>query len=224
MEKIVKCIICLWLIFCLVSVASASPELRYDVEATLVRVSRGSDEIFRYPFDRPQHIHDVEVSPSGYYVYLWHSPKPPRRLKIFRLTDKKLVADFVPGYGGALLWTTGDKLMHTWGCGTACQSIRVYDIAGGILHEEVASGSELTEFGYYVVFATAGDWKSFGLKMYDVNSGRHHVLLPEIRDIPSNVVCLKDRVRVEFDEGPAETIDLKPFFDQALSPRAHEVD
>ncbi len=185
-----------------------SPLIAYSKDTRTLTVSNEGETQFEYHFDKPQHIHDMSVSISGYYAYVWHSSKPPRRLKIFRLSDSKIISDFVPGYGGAILWTKGDKLLHAWGCGSSCQSIRVYDVAGGILHQDVVSGHELTEYGYYLLYETSGDWKAAGLSIQDVVTGKRRHLLKQLPDLPTEIKCEPTQIVVIFDDLPSKTIPL----------------
>ena len=78
----------------------------------VVTLEREGKVVFRYAFDAPQHLYAVEESPSGHYLLVWHMERSPRRLKIFRIADGAMTADFVPGYGGGMQWTFGDRIFH----------------------------------------------------------------------------------------------------------------
>lgn len=161
--------------------ALTSAEVVVDREgrAPTVRVVRGDRTMFEHRFAGPQQICDAQESPSGNYLLVWHCDRPPRKLKIFRLTDGALLADFAPGYGGDLRWTLGDKVLHSWGSGTGCQNIRVYDVAGGLLHHESVTGHVLTSRGYFVTFPTLSVARDLRIRKFDVNLGRDIVLVEE---------------------------------------------
>ena len=156
--------------------ALSGVEVKQDRQKTVISVVRDGEHIFEYKFETSQHIYTREESPSGHYLLVWHMDTPPRRLKIFRLTDGVMVSDFVPGFGGRLQWTYGDKILHSWGCGTDCQFIRVYDIAGGVLHEESVTDHLLTPRGYYVVYP-ALKIVDQAVYTYNVNTGEKTVVL-----------------------------------------------
>ena len=40
---------------------------------------------------------------------------------------------WTPGFGGALRWVAGERLWHSWGCGTSCMQARLYDRSGATL-------------------------------------------------------------------------------------------
>lgn len=163
--------------------------LNKDHKPVIQVIDENGHSVFTYTFTIVQNIYDVQLSPSGHYLYLWHCQKNPRKLKIFRIQDGKMLADFIPGYGGELQWTKGDKLFHAWGCGTCCHMIRTCDITGYILHEEGGDGYLLTDQGFYITFP-AGSPEYFEggthlpVTVYDANDNTETTLLETAPFIP----------------------------------------
>lgn len=190
---------------------NVNAEVRIDKTSSVpvVSVVRQGKTIFEHRFKMPQEIHEAIESVSGQYLAIWHHDYPPRRLKIFRLTDGKMLADFVPGFGGNLMWTRGDKLLHSWGCGTNCQNVSVYDIAGGTLRNDTTTGHILTPDGYYLAFPTllAVDQT---IRKYDVNTNKETILYKDLPDIPQNIKIKKSTLVVQFIDHGELRISLDP--------------
>ena len=182
--------------FALITAAVVTADVVVDRDGKLpvIRVVREGKTVFEYRFKTQQHIYARKESPSGYYLLVWHMDYPPQRLKIFRINDGKMVADFVPGFGGQLQWTYGDKIFHSWGCGTNCQTIVVYDIAGGTLHSDAVSGIIMTSRGYYIVYPTVAP-TSLPVYKYDVNTGAKTILRDSLPTHPQSV-RIDDKVLV----------------------------
>lgn len=190
--------------------AAGAVSLDRSTETPVVRVTRGEKTVFEYRFETPQHIYGCEESPSGHYLLVWHMERPPRRLKVFRLTDGAMVADCAPGFGGRLQWTHGDKILHSWGCGTNCQNVCVYDITGATLHEENVTGHILTRRGFYIVFPTVHVAARKGVYKYDVNTGRATVLLDPVPAIPIKVHIDEDTLIIRCDGQDEIRLPLAP--------------
>ncbi len=167
-----------------------------DNKPTIQVTGKNEQTVFSYTFTTLQNIYDVQLSPSGHYLSVWHCEKNPRKLKIFRINDEKLLADFIPGFGGRLKWTKGDKLFHAWGCGTCCYVIRTYDITGHILHEQGADGYLLTDLGFYMTFP-AGSLQYFEgethlpLTVYDANTDKEFTLPETAPFIPVDYTVIE---------------------------------
>jgi len=190
--------------------AAASVTIDTDTVGPTVRVEDEGKVVFVHRFDRPQNLHETALSPSGHYVLIWHDERPPRRLKVFRVDDGKLLADFVPGFGGQMRWTLGDKILHSWGCGTNCQNIRVYDIAGGTLHEENVSGHKLTAWGYYITYPTVRAAADRSVSKYDVNTGQTIQLHDNLPATPIDVAWDGRTVVFSFANHQDVRIDTDP--------------
>ena len=106
------------------------------------------------------------------------------------------MGDFSPGFGGELQWTLGDKIVHTWGCGTSCHTVRVYDITGATLRQEMVSGLLLTDRGYIAFSTVSAD--THAVTKYDVNMGHEAVLVPSRSEAPENVLIEGHEVVVKF--------------------------
>ncbi|MGZ3475566.1 MAG: hypothetical protein ACXVCJ_13825 [Polyangiales bacterium] len=105
-------------------------------------------EWVRYPPSPPRTFVDVRASRTSKHFFVWTKPDGKKRtLEIFATPGTSSaatrVAHLEPGFGGDLTWLEGDLLLHVWGCGTNCASVRVYHTTGGKLFEE--GGVELVE-------------------------------------------------------------------------------
>ena len=173
-----------------------------------VHIDQGGKRIFEYQFKRPQEILKQDLSPSGHYLFVWHRDRPPIRLTIFRVKDSAMLGDFAPGFGGELQWTLGDKILHAWGCGTNCQTVRVYDITGATLREEMVSGLLLSDRGFYIAFSSiAAD--THAVTRYDVNTGRETTLVPARSEPPEDVRIDGKELAVTFPQSKAVRVKLE---------------
>lgn len=170
-------------------------------KAPVVRVERNGKTVFEHPFGAGHQIYAAEESPSGCYLLVWHMDRSPRRLTIYRLTDNAEVSDFVPGYGGDLQWTRGDKILHEWGAGTGVKNICVYDVTGAVVHSDSVTGAILTDRGYYLVFPTTDVAADKSLSKYDVNDGKKTVLRSCLPGIPKDYAFHEGRLTLRFASG-----------------------
>ncbi|MBI2923238.1 MAG: hypothetical protein HYY18_19455 [Planctomycetes bacterium] len=168
-------------------------------KAAIVRIERDGKTVFEHRFATRQQIFAAEESPSGFYLFVWHMDRSPRRLTIFRLSDGAQIADFAPGFGGELRWTLGDKLLHAWGVGTNLAMIRVYDVTGAVLHSEGVTGYLLTGRGYYVGFPSIDIASDSSLYKYDVNTGKKTILRESLPGSPRKVELEEEILTLEFD-------------------------
>ncbi len=76
------------------------------------------------------HVYDYGLSPNGKWVFVWHMKAPPRVVSVYDASSLQLVASFSPGFGGMMLWTSGNTLYHWWGAGTDCRCYALYDPLG----------------------------------------------------------------------------------------------
>lgn len=76
-----------------------------------------------------ENIIDFGVSADENYLFVLHRADSQRSnmLSIYNIEKKRLIAKIKPGYGGEFRWITGNHIFHTWGCGTNCYSVVVYD-------------------------------------------------------------------------------------------------
>lgn len=193
-----NCIAFILVAMLIVGTVLATVKIDQSGSTHAIRITRGEKVVFEFKFETSQHIYACEESPSGYYLLVWHMEKTPRRLKVFRLTDGAMVADFVPGYGGNIQWTYGDKILHAWGCGTNCQNICVYDITGATLYSENVTGHYLTDRGYYLVFPTISVAARKEVYKYDVNTGKKTVLVKSLQSIPAELHLEDNTLIIEF--------------------------
>ncbi len=93
----------------------------------------------RYPARPSRTIHAVEASSSGRFFFVWSTPDGgSRELDVYERPGRAgaaatHVSGWVPGFGGAMRWVAGDRLWHSWGCGTACVNARLHDVRGVVL-------------------------------------------------------------------------------------------
>ncbi len=100
--------------------------------------------LVRYPTQPPRSIQAVEVSPSGRHFFVWSTPdRHARELDVYERTNSGVtrVARWSPGFGGELRWVEGDRLWHSWGCGTSCVTGQLYDTQGRTLFSEPAAAA-----------------------------------------------------------------------------------
>lgn len=122
--------------------------------------SGACSELVRYPTQPPRTIHAVALSPSGRYFFVWSSPdRHARELEVFEVTSAGAtrLAQWSPGFGGDLRWVEGDRLLHSWGCGTACVNGVVYDVRGRqVFSEPAAAWFSTSPDGRVAAFAFHG--------------------------------------------------------------------
>lgn len=160
-------------------ISGAEVEVEWDDKIPTVKVVEEDELLFEHAFPNPHHIYDAEISMNEHYLMIRHKDFSPIQLKVFRLTDGKKIADFVPGVGGKVQWTYGDKILHAWGSGTNNQMVRVYDITGAVLEEDGWSAAQLTDRGYYIIYPSMALMPGIGL--FDVNTGETHWLVKDAR-------------------------------------------
>jgi|GEM_PF-4777462 len=88
-------------------------------------------------FDRRQHIYDYSLSEDTSKVFIWHMAEAPRQLSIYDTETGQMMTRFSPGFGGSIHWTKQNNLIHTFGCGTGCGMVRLYDSNGLLLRDDV---------------------------------------------------------------------------------------
>jgi hypothetical protein len=106
-------------------------------------------------FKQPTEIWACELSPDERYALVWHMSYPPLRISIYRTDTRKRVSQFVPGYGGGLSWTKDNTILHSWGCGTECNEMAVYDVHGKTIAEVGFSGfDESPDQQFFVTYSS----------------------------------------------------------------------
>jgi hypothetical protein len=65
-------------------------------------------------------------------------------------------ARLVPGFGGDLRWLDGERLWHTWGCGSSCVVARLYDVTGVVRFTETGSWEDVAPDASRVLVADYG--------------------------------------------------------------------
>ncbi len=96
----------------------------YDVFAYTVN----KDTINLTQFEPWVELRDIKVSPdSSYFFYRYRREGKAYSLVTYELESLKKVSEIVPGYGGSFEWNSKNQILHSWGCGTNCTNLRVYD-------------------------------------------------------------------------------------------------
>jgi hypothetical protein len=144
----------------------------------------------------------VRASLSGRYFYVWSTPDRRRReVDVFERprapgVDAVRVGHWVPGFGGELRWTPGERLFHTWGCGTQCMNGNLYDVHGTTLHSVAGSAAYTSDDGRYAAIANHGgdvDVVEFEHGRTQHGSSQHTPCF-----FPIDVVWRANEVRVRF--------------------------
>lgn len=193
---------------CLCSVLNAEVRIFEEGENPSVEWVVDGETAFAYTFDRPQHIYAAQPSLSGDFFMIWHMDFSPRTLKIFRVADGEKIADLAPGFGGAMLWTKGDLLLHAWGCGTNCQSVQVISPQGVVLRSETVSGHALTPHGFYLVFPSLAAATNQDLVRVDAVTGERTTLIPSIPHPPLDLRVENSILYVDFGGNDLRQIPL----------------
>lgn len=105
-------------------------------------------------FPSPEVVVGTQVSSDGRWAYVWHRPDhQAQRVSVYDVAARERISTFTPGYGGELRFDTAGDLVHTWGCGTSCANLRVYDRAGRIRTERFAARIDVSPDGDHAVYA-----------------------------------------------------------------------
>jgi len=129
-----KLILTLALLFILTALPCYSADKEFET-LKLVESGRSLKNIYHgnknlTGFTHPHEIVKYQTSPNGKWAFIWHYDYPPMKLRIYNMQKDKLIKDFEPGYGGGLRWTAYNDLVHSWGCGSSCTMMAIYDIQG----------------------------------------------------------------------------------------------
>lgn len=116
----------------------------------------------QYPPAPARSAVEVRASSSGRYFYVWSTPDRRRReVDVYERPRAPggaavRVGHWAPGFGGELRWTPGDRLFHTWGCGTSCVNGNLYDVRGATLRSVVGSAIWTSADGRHAAVANHG--------------------------------------------------------------------
>ncbi len=93
-----------------------------------VFVYTNSDTINITKFKPWVEIKDLQISSNNNYVFFRYKPKGKAyKLVCYELNTLNKIAEITPGYGGTFKWNKQNQILHTWGCGTNCANLRVYN-------------------------------------------------------------------------------------------------
>ncbi|MCT4639472.1 MAG: hypothetical protein N4A72_17335 [Bacteroidales bacterium] len=96
----------------------------------LFAYSNNNDTINITQFEPWVEVRDLIVSPdSTYFFYRYKREGKAYRLVTYKLESLKKVSEVIPGFGGHFEWNIRNQILHSWGCGTNCANLRVYNSA-----------------------------------------------------------------------------------------------
>lgn len=96
----------------------------YDVFA----YQDNGDSINLTKFDSWISIKDLKISPdSSYFFFRYKEEGKAYRLVTYHFDSLYILKEIVPGYGGSFDWNEKNQILHSWGCGTNCANLRVYN-------------------------------------------------------------------------------------------------
>ncbi len=153
-----------------------------------VEVLRGGKWINVTAFGQPQAIHDYGVSADSRWLFVWHCDRPPRLLSIYDLRTLARTTRITPGFGGSILWTSHNTLLHSWGCGTNCRMWRIYDARGKTLTERFTTGLSVCPSVRFMVTGPSLYAAGESIRLIELGAGN---VLGERK--VENIVCI-DRV------------------------------
>jgi len=96
-----------------------------------VFVTRSAKPVNLTKFGPWEEIIDFAVSPDSNYCFVRHKPnktKTAYRLTLYDLRTFRKIKEIIPGYGGSFEWNNNLQILHSWGCGTNCANLRVYNL------------------------------------------------------------------------------------------------
>lgn len=64
---------------------------------------------------------------SSLFFFRYKEKGKAYRLVTYNLKTLEKIAESVPGYGGMFEWNSKDYIVHSWGCGTNCANLKIYD-------------------------------------------------------------------------------------------------
>ncbi|WP_227430184.1 hypothetical protein [Psychrobacter sp. I-STPA6b] len=105
---------------------------------------------FTHPHHITTEIGDWLVSDDGRYAMFSHYDYPPNKIVVYDLKNNHRVSEFKPEYAGSLRWTGNNLVVMTYGCGTMCGYMRIFNIKGMLLNEVWLSETSYSPDGKYV--------------------------------------------------------------------------
>ena len=81
-------------------------------------------------FAQWENIEDLKISFDKKYFFFRHKPAKGKsyRLALYNFKNLNKFVEMTPGFGGVFEWNGLNQIIHTWGCGTNCTNLRIYDI------------------------------------------------------------------------------------------------
>jgi hypothetical protein len=121
-------------------------------------------------------VNETILSPDNKYLLVRHKPQHGRSylLSMYNLETMKLMKTMAPGHGGEINWNTNHQLVHSWGCGTNCANVLVYDVQLKPIFYTLSSGGFYfsPDYRYVVQFSMHAD-KLWIFDLYSIHNGSH---------------------------------------------------
>ncbi|WP_230660895.1 hypothetical protein [Psychrobacter sp. I-STPA10] len=105
---------------------------------------------FKHPHHITTEVGDWLVSDDGRYAMFSHYDYPPNKIVVYDLKNNRRISEFKPEYAGDLRWTGNNLVVLTYGCGTMCGYMRIFNIKGMLLNEIWLSETSYSPDGKYV--------------------------------------------------------------------------
>jgi hypothetical protein len=158
-------------------------------QVTEVHVVEGKNDTTLETFASPRQVLGSGISASGHWAFVWHVSHPAQIL-VYDLTIHQRAMSFEPGFPGELRWTHGDTLLHTWGCGTDCQMLRLYDTKGTVLFEGSAGMHTESPSMRFMLTGPANPSANEDLRLVDLESAQ---VISVSKDRPAGTAVLGQR-------------------------------
>lgn len=151
-------------------------------------VMKGNDTTNLTKFQPWENIVDFEVSLDSSYCFVRHKPNKPNTpylLTLYNLKTFQKIKEIIPGYGGDFKWTNNSQIIHSWGCGTNCANVRLYDL-------------QLKEIFYTL---SSGGFKYSPEKNFLVQLSMHgdKIWVFDLRSLKTNTIPKAFTTKIEMD-------------------------
>lgn len=138
-----------------------------------VRVVTGRRERLLERYAKPIGVKATEISPDGRWAFVWYrEARPPLQLAIYALRSMRRTARFMPGFGREMHFTPKGNIVHTWGCGTSCAMLALYDVHGKKLLGTGGSGVDVSPTRRFAMTGPSLYAADEPVVIYDIDTGR----------------------------------------------------
>ncbi len=180
-----------------------------------VFVIEDGDTVNLTKFNQWQEIVDFALSPDSVYCFIRHKPNVKNtsyRLALYHIKTKKLVKEIVPGFGGDFVWNNHHQIIHSWGCGTNCANLRVYNLQLEVIFSTLSEGG--FKFSPEKNFVVQLNMSGAKLWVFDLKSLKKHsnplTFIAEIDfEYDWEDLHFADEYTLAFENRRPKAIDLK---------------